>query len=160
MSTTIPDLIIPTANTGDFQTVDAGSVGPVPFMLHERITRSGVTAAAGAGSYVLGKKLPARSIVTHYAMKSVGADLEIDTGTHIALGFSSDLDAITEVIEADMESNEEDHGFPDVAQSPLASATDVQIASTTAGGVAAGTLDNFDLYIVLWGVILPELKDG
>jgi hypothetical protein len=160
MSTTIPDLVLPTENTGNFDTVEASAVGPVPFVLWERITKSGVTAAAGEASFVLTHKLPARSIVTHYSMKSLATDLEIDTGTHVALGYSTDLDAFTEVLEADMESNEEDFGVPDIAQSPLSAATSVQIASTTAGGVAAGTLDNFDIYVVIWGVILPGILDA
>jgi len=160
MSTTVPDLYLPTKNTGNFDTVKADATGPVPFVLWERITKSGVTAAAGAASYALTHKLPARAIVQYYSIKSLSADLDMDTGTHVGLGWSTDLDAFTEVLEADLESNEEDYGIPDVAQTPLSAATSVQVASTTAGGVAAGTMDNFDLYIVIWGVILPGIKDA
>jgi hypothetical protein len=147
-------------NTGGISTVSDEAMGPQPFVMWDRFTATGVTAAAGVASFTMSAQQPARSIVEYTSVKSLSADLDMATGSHLGLGIAGDLNEFSETAEGDLESNEEAFGAPTDTQSLITAARALSVFSTNGSGVAAGTIDNCDLFVVVWGTVLPKIKDG
>lgn len=141
---------------GERNVISPGYDGLDFFCIKER-----VVFGAAAVQAVLNMKFPANSVMLGYTIKCQAAGT-ISTGTHIAIGFGSDVDGISETTftSIDAVGDKETDKAPDTTTSLELQSSDVSLHlnSTNGSGSAAGTINTGTWDVVIWGYTLSNIK--
>ena len=142
--------------TGERDVISPGYDGIDFFRIKER-----VVFGAAAVQAVLNKKFPANGVMLGYRIKCQAAGT-ITTGTHIAIGFGSDVNGISETTFTSIDAAGDATG----AKAPLtttslelqSSDVSLHLNSTNGSGSAAGTINTGTWDVVIWGYTLSNIK--